>query len=160
MSEFKPQSWIMRVRANPKKVQFDLEGAIRTSLYVDRTMWLSNGQHGKELRIGDRVYLWSSGVRTEDGSIGRLIGLATVEEGSQPHPHHDWQAEFRRSGNYNPDTRRIKLFVEALVEPAVTRFQLLKVYPEATAKTAFFRNGHRQTTARVEATSSRHPPSF
>jgi hypothetical protein len=114
-------------------------------------MWLSNGQHGKELRIGDRVYLWSSGVRTEDGSIGRLIGLATVEEGSQPHPHHDWQAEFRRSGNYNPDTRRIKLFIEALVEPAVTRFQLLKVYPEATAKTAFFRNGHIQTTARVEA---------
>lgn len=144
------ESWIMQITADPKKMHFALEGALQASLVRDRTLWLTNGQHSDAIHKGDRMYLWSSGIPAADGKLGRLVAVATVAEPSQPHPQHDWQAEFRKTDDYDPDAPRVKLFIEALVDPPVVRSDVFSAFPNASASTVFFRNGHIQTTATVE----------
>jgi predicted restriction endonuclease len=139
----------MLINAHPKKMKYDLEGAIERSLDGNRTMWLENRQHGHAIREGDRMYLWSSGVQGEDCRMGRLIATATVVQHSQPHPQNDWQARFRKANDYDPNAMRINLFVDATVVPPVVRSDIFSAYPGAN-QTMFFRNGNQQTTSRVE----------
>ena len=140
----------MQIRADAPAMQFDLEGAVLRALEGDRTIWLTNGQHGEEIGNGDRVYLWSSGVRAGDGKMGRLIAVATVIQQSQPHAQYDWQADFRKGDLYDPDAPRVNLFIDATIEPNLLRTEIFSEYPGANLKTVFFRNGNIQTTAKVE----------
>jgi hypothetical protein len=140
----------MQIRADAPVMQFDLEGAILHALDGDRTIWLTNGQHDQEICTGDRVYLWSSGVRAEDGKLGKLIAVATVLQQSQPHAQYEWQANFRKGDLYDPEAQRVNLFIDAMIEPNILRSDIFNEYPGANLKTVFFRNGNVQTTAKVE----------
>jgi len=140
----------MQVNANPKKMQFDLEGALYESRRHDRTIWLQNFQNSNKIVVADRVYLWSSGVKNIDRSIGRLVAIATVAEAPTKHAQHLWQAHFRRSGVYDPSAVRMRLRVENIIEPPVRRSEVMQEYPEVCTNAAFFRNGHIQTMALLE----------
>jgi len=140
----------MQVRADPKKMIFDLEGALARALEGDRTLWLMNVQHGAVIGNADRIYLWSSGLLAKDGKRGQLTAISTVRDPSQPHAQNEWQADFWKTGDYNATDPRVQLFVDALISPPVLRTEVLAAYPDANTQTAFFRNGHIQTTAPVE----------
>ena len=146
------RTWIMQISDCPRKRQFNLPGALQEAVVRDRTLRLTNKQHGTEIQTGDRMYLWSSGIKGKSGKSGRLIAIATVVEVPQPHSQHLWQAKYFTSlGHYDPNAERVRLFCDALVRPALDRADVVEIFPDAPATTKFFRNGHIHTMARVEA---------
>lgn len=116
----------------------------------DGTIWLKNGQHKTRILAGDRVYLWSSGLKNPNRSIGRLVTITIVEQPPPPHAQHEWQAQFRVRGEYDPLADRTKLRIQKVLTTPIPRSAILRRYPEVTIRCAAFKNGPAQTTLKIE----------
>ena len=145
-------AWLMQVNGSQDNSEFDLPGALQAALVRDRTLWLENRQNDDKIQVGDRMYLWSSGVKGKQGKSGQLIAIAKVIKRPQAHPQHEWQAKFNASlQDYDANATRVKVCCEALLDRALDRADVLSSFPAGPAGFAFFRTGNMQTTSRVES---------
>ncbi|HYY72615.1 MAG TPA: EVE domain-containing protein [Candidatus Bathyarchaeia archaeon] len=92
-----------------------IRSAVRT--FREHT-WLVQ-QHKEQIKLGDRVYVWESGLR------GGIIGLAEVSEPPRIQPEPKEQLLFiRNSEKSRGDRLRVKIRLLKLIEPAIQRTYL------------------------------------
>jgi hypothetical protein len=105
-------TWIFQARPKFSKVR----GAVRT---VEEPVCLVH-QFGKEIKPGDRVYLWVS------GPCGGILGLAEVAETPRIQAEPTEQLPFiRESEKFAGDQLRVKLRMLKRMEPVISRKYLM-----------------------------------
>ena len=120
---------------------------------LDRRADLPGSPVRKEIKIGDRVYLWECGPR------GGIIGLAEVAETPRIQAEPIEQLPFiRESEKFAGDQLRVKLRMVKRIEPVILRKYLLS-RPELAslsilrcARGTNFRVTHEQAAALQQST--------
>ena len=107
-----PRAWIFQ--ASPKFS--NVKGAVRS---VEEPVCLVH-QFGREIKPGDRVYLWECGPRAG------IIAFAEVVEAPRVQPEPAEQLPFIREGEkFAGDQLRVKLRIRKQISPVIPRTYLL-----------------------------------
>jgi len=95
--------------------QYDLEGAVEA---LKELTWLVN-RYPDQIHVGNRVYLWETGPNAGIVAVGRVLTEpATMEES-------DDEASYRRKPEaYEGPRRRVRVAIDDLVQPRLTRARL------------------------------------
>src|ERR1700722_10446111 len=111
-----PNAWLFQ--SNP--VLYDLRGALRS---LKEQVW-SVSRYAREIRTGDRVYLW------EAGREGGIVGLAEISEAARLQPEPPEQLRFARIPEaFATDRVRCRLRILRVIEPVIAR-QTVVSWPE------------------------------
>ena len=95
--------------------QYDLEGAVRD---LKELTWLVN-RYPDQIHVGHRVYLWETGPNAGILAVGRVLTEpADMEESSHEAPYR------RKPEAYEGPRRRVRVSVDELVQPRLTRARL------------------------------------
>jgi hypothetical protein len=106
------KAWLFQ--SNPDL--YDLRGALRS---LREQIW-SVRRFAKEIRLGDRVYVWESGRR------GGIVGLAEVSESPRLQSEPREQVPFIKNPEiFAGDRLRVKLRILRVIEPAIARQRVL-----------------------------------
>lgn len=101
-------AWLFQ--SNP--VLYDLCGALRS---LREQVW-SASRYAKEIRSGDRVYLWEAGPQ------GGVAGVAEITEPARLQPEPPEQLPFARvTDAFAGDKVRTKLRILSVLEPVIPR---------------------------------------
>jgi hypothetical protein len=105
-------AWLFQ--SNP--VLYDVRGALRA---LKEQVW-SISRYAKEIKIGDRVYIWEAGRR------GGIVGLAEVSEPAHLQAEPPEQLPFAKDAEAFAGNRfRAKLRILRIIEPLITRQAIL-----------------------------------
>jgi hypothetical protein len=103
-----PGAWLFQ--SNP--VLYDLRGALRS---LAEQVW-SVSRYAKEIRTGDRVYLW------EAGSQGGIAAIAEIIEPASLQPEPPEQIKFARVAEaFHGERLRARLRILQVIEPVLDR---------------------------------------
>jgi EVE domain len=119
LSSKSPSAWLFQ--SNP--VLYDLRGALRS---LKEQVW-SVSRYAKEIRRGDRVYLW------EAGRQGGIAGVAEISESARLQPEPPEQLPFAKiTEAFAGDRLRARLRIIRVIEPVIPR-QFIISNPELSA---------------------------
>ncbi len=111
-----PNAWLFQ--SNP--VLYDLRGALRS---LQEQVW-SVSRYAKEIRTGDRVYLW------EAGRLGGIAGIAEVIKPASLLAEPPEQLPFARDPDaFAGDRMRARLKIVKVMKPVVAR-PIILAHPE------------------------------
>jgi hypothetical protein len=103
-----PNAWLFQ--SNP--LLYDLRGALRS---LKEQVW-SVSRYAREIRTGDRIYLW------EAGREGGIVGLAEISESARLQPEPPEQMRFARIPEaFVTDRVRSRLRILRVIEPVISR---------------------------------------
>lgn len=118
-SQSSRNAWLFQ--SNP--VLYDLRGALGL---LREQVW-SVSRYAREIRTGDRVYLW------EAGRQGGIAAVAEIREPARSQPEPPEQLRFARdAGAFAGDRLRARLRILQIIEPVIPR-QAIASNPELTA---------------------------
>lgn len=105
-------AWLFQ--SNP--VLYDLRGALQS---LKEQVW-SVTRYAKEIRTGDRVYLW------EAGRQGGIAGVAEISEPARVQPEPPEQLPYARvAETFAGDRLRARLSVLSVIEPVIPRQSII-----------------------------------
>lgn len=111
-----PNAWLFQ--SNP--VLYDLMGALRS---LQEQVW-SVSRYAREIRAGDRIYLWEAGKK------GGIAGLAEIIEPPQVQPEPPEQLPFARDAmTFAGDRVRARLRILRVIEPVIARKAVIACPP-------------------------------
>lgn len=118
-SQSSRNAWLFQ--SNP--LLYDLRGALGL---LREQVW-SVSRFSKEIRTGDRVYLWEAGRR------GGIAAVAEIREPARPQPEPTEQLRFARdAGAFAGDRLRARLRILQVIDPVIPR-QSVASNPELSA---------------------------
>jgi hypothetical protein len=113
------KAWLFQ--SNP--VLYDLRGALRS---LQEQVW-SVSRYAKEIKTGDRVYLWEAGKR------GGIAGVAEIIEPAHLQSEPPEQLPFAKSAEvFAGDRLRTRLRISKVIEPVIPRQSIIST-PELSA---------------------------